>query len=168
MLIPAFIRPLVGGILLAGMGGRAVPLANAAPDACALLTLADLTAAIGQPVLGGNPSQTGDGGGQCMYGYGTMNQIGVELFQFPTPAAAQSKYASELKDAQQGDKATQKTTVESGVGDGAFSTTAKMGTMAVVNWSAVRGTKVYHLVSMGQVAVPNDRMRALMLKAISR
>jgi hypothetical protein len=168
MLIPAFVRPLVGGILLAGLGGRGMPLVHAAPDACALFTLAELTAAVGQPVLGGNPSRTGDGGGQCMYGYGNMNQIGVELFQYPSAAAAQTAFAKELKDSQDGDKATQKTTVQTGIGDGAFSAAMKMGTMMAANWSAVRGTKVIHIVTMGQVALPDGRMRALMMKAISR
>ena len=168
MLFPVLARPLVSGILLAGVGGRGVPPAHAVPDACAVLTLAELSAAVGQPVLGGNPSQTGDGGGQCMYGYGNVSQIGVELFQFPSAAEAQKKFASELKDSQDADTVSTKTTVESGVGDGAYLATRKMGTMTAVIWSAVRGSRVFHIVTLGQVPLLSDRMRGLMLKAISR
>lgn len=162
MSLAALVRPLVSGILLAGVGG------HAAPNACALLTLAELSAAVGQPVLGGNPSQTGDGGGQCMYGYGNLSQIGVELFQLASPAAAQKKFADELKESQDADKGPHKTTVETGVGDGAFSASADMGTMKMVTWSAVRGSRVFHLVTMGQVPLLPGRMRGLMLKAVSR
>jgi hypothetical protein len=163
-----FVRPLVSGILLAGVGARGMRPADAVPDACAVLTLAELSAAVGQPVLGGNPSQTGDGGGQCMYGYGNMNQIGVELFQFPSAAEAQKKFASELKYSQDDDQASHKTTVETGVGEGAFLETRKMGMMTAVSWSAVHGSRVFHLVTLGQVPLSDDRMRGLLLKAISR
>lgn len=140
--------------------------AHPAPDACALLTLAELSAAIGQPVVGGNPSHTGDGGGQCMYRYGTMNQIGVELWQFPSAADAQKRFSDELKDAQA--NASYKTTVESGVGDRAFSTTGVMGTMKAVTWAAVQGSRFFHVITFGQDTVPPDRVRGLMLKALTR
>ena len=143
-------------------------LAHAAPDACALLTVAELSAAVGQPVSGGNPSHAADGGGQCMYGYGTLNQIGVELWQFPSVADAQKRFSAELKDSQAHDKGSQKTTVESGVGDKAFSTTGVVGTMKAVTWVAVRGSRFLHIVTLGQNAVLHDRLRRLMLTALAR
>jgi hypothetical protein len=163
-----FVRPLVSGILLVGMGGHHASLGHVPPNACALLTLAELSAAVGQPVLGGNPSQTGDGGGQCTYGYGNLSQIAVELFQFQSAAEAQKHLADELKDSQKDDKGSHKTVVETGVGDGAFSASADMAAMKAVTWSAVRGSKVFHLFTLGQVPLPPGRMRGLMLTAISR
>jgi hypothetical protein len=143
-------------------------LAHAAPDACALLTVAELSAAVGQTVLGGNPSHTGDGGGQCMYGYGTLNQIGIELWQFPSAADAQKRFSEELKDSKAHDKGSHKTTVESGVGDRAFSTTGVVGTMKAATWVSVRGSRVLHIVTLGENAVPQDRLHRLMLAALAR
>ena len=146
-------------------------LAHAVPDACALLTVAEVSAAVGQTVSGGNPSQTGDGGGQCIYVYGTlkqMNQIGVELWQFPSAAEAQKRFSDELKDSQAHDKGSHKTTVESGVGEGAFSATGDIASMKAVTWAAVRGSRFLHVVTLGQEAVSHDRLRGLMLKALTR
>jgi hypothetical protein len=168
MSIIGFCRPLLlNGMVLAGFGvGGASLLRTPAPDACALLTLAELTAAVGQPVVGANPSSTGDGGGQCMYGYGTMNQIGVELWQYPSAAAAQQRFADELKETQANTKA--KTTVESGIGEGAYSATSQMGTMQAVTWGAVHGSRFFHLITLGGSQVPHDRLRALLLTALTR
>ncbi len=161
-----FCRPLLSTIVLAGIGVGGMSVAHPAPDACALFTLAELSAAVGQPVLGGNPSHTGDGGGQCMYGYGTMDQIGVELWQFPSAADAQKRFSDELKDAQ--DNASHNTTVESGVGDRAFSTTGVVGTMKAVTWAAVRGSRFLHVITFSQDTAPHDRVRGLVLKALTR
>src|SRR5579862_1219635 len=102
MPIVGFCRPLLITIVLAGIAAGSPPVAHAAPDACALLTATELSAAVGQPL--GPPGRgtlgDGSGGGQCMYAYGGVNQIAIELWQFPSAAAAQKKYSDELKDSQ--------------------------------------------------------------------
>jgi hypothetical protein len=106
-----------------------------------------------------------------MYVYGTlkqMNQIGVELWQFPSAAEAQKRFSDELKDSQAHDKGSHKTTVESGVGEGAFSATGDIASMKAVTWAAVRGSRFLHVVTLGQEAVSHDRLRGLILKALTR
>ena len=141
-------------------------LSQPAPDACALLTIAEVSAAVGRPVSGGAPSHTDDGGGQCVYLYGTMNQIGVELWKFPSAAIAQKRFSDELKNAQH--NASYKTTVESGVGNRAFLTTGVVGTMKAVTWAAVQGSRFLHVIAFSEDTVPPDHLRGLMLKALPR
>src|SRR5450830_1064196 len=89
--IAGFCRPLLMTIVLAGIAAGSRSVAYAAPDACALLTPAELSAAVGQPL--GPPARgelgDGSGGGQCMYGYVGLNQIGIEVWQFQSAAEAQ-------------------------------------------------------------------------------
>lgn len=162
------VRPLLGAMALAGIGVHPAPRAPAVPDACALFTAAELSALVGKPITGGNRSTTGTNGGQCTYGYG-MTQFDLELFAFPSPAAAKQKWASELKDYQSdpafGIRATK---LESGVGDAAFSATGTLARNKILWWSVVRGTRLLHVITMGPDVVTLDRLRAVALKGISR
>ena len=169
MSIAGFCRPLLMTIVLAGIAAGSPSVAYAAPDACALLTAAEVSAAVGQPL--GPPARgvlgDGSGGGQCMYAYGGMNQIAIELWQFQSAAQAQQKFSNELKDSKDA-IGSQKPTTESGVGEGAFSKTGKLLSMAATEWMAVRGSRVVHIAVVAQSMPSHDRLRELMLTALTR
>jgi hypothetical protein len=170
MSIVGFFRPLLKTIVVAGIAMLSLSVAHAAPDACALLSAAELSAAVGQPLGPPAPSMLGDGGGQCMYGYGglnRMNQIGIEVWQFQSAAEAQKKFSNELNSAKNA-IGSQKPTPESGVGDGAFSKTGELASVKATEWMAVRGSRVVHIVSIAANVPSHDRLRGLMLTALSR
>ena len=169
MSIVGFCGPLLSSIVLAGVAVASMSVAHAAPDACALLTVAQVSAAVGNPVTPPVPSVGGDGSGGCRYGYGTLDQVGVDLYQLSSAAEAQKKFSDDLQSARGKDKAYYKVTVESGVGDGAFSTMGAFGgTMKIVGVEAVRGSRVISIGAMSDPAVSLERLRALMLTALSR
>jgi len=67
------------------------------------------------------------------------------------------------------DTAHYKRTVESGVGEGAFSRVSISGGM--LKWStleALEGSRIIRIGALSNPAVPIDRLRALMLKALAR
>jgi len=162
-------RPFLIAIAIAGIA-IASPVAHAAPDACALLTAAELSAAVGQPL--GPPARSeladGSGGGQCMYGYGGTNQFGIELWQFASAAEAQKKFSSELSDSDKNAIGSQKPTTESGVGEGAFSKAGGLASMKAIEWMAVRGPRVVHILVIANNVPSHDRLRGLMLAALGR
>ena len=167
MSIVTVFRPLLGTAVVAGIMIGTLSAAPKAPDACALLTVAELSAAVGKPVSAGTPSVAGDGRTvQCMYSSG-LDQFGVEIWQAPSAAEAQKKFSDELKDSRR--SPSKKTTVESGLGEGAFALTMDLGVMKGIGLSAVHGSRFVTIFSMSDhAAVPLDRLRDLMLKAFSR
>ena len=167
MSILTVFHPLLRTSVVAGIAFGALSAAPKAPDACALLTVAELSAAVGKPVSAGAPSVAGDGRtGQCMYSSG-LDQFGVELWQGPSAAEAQQKFSEELKDSRR--SPSKKTTVESGLGEGAFALTMDLGVMKGIGLSAIHGSRFVTIFAMSDHAtVPLDRLRGLMLKAFSR
>jgi hypothetical protein len=162
-------RPVLMTVVLAGLATGRPSVALAAPDACALLTAAELSAAVGQPLGPPAPSGLGDGGGQCMYGYVNQigSQIGIELWQLPSAAEAQKKFSSELNDSKDA-IGSQKPIAESGVGEGAFSKLGGLLSMKATEWMAVRGSRVVHIAIVAASVPTHDRLRALMLTALAR
>jgi hypothetical protein len=162
-------RPVLMTVVLAGIATGRPSVALAAPDACALLTAAELSAAVGQPLGPPAPSRLGDGGGQCMYGY--VNQIGsqiaIELWQLPSAAEAQKKFSNELKDSKDA-IGSQTPIAESRVGEGAFSKLGGFLSMKATEWMAVRGSRVIHIAIVAESVPSHDRLRALMLTALAR
>jgi hypothetical protein len=136
MSIFLYCRLFLNRIAVAFIAIGSFSVAHAAPDACALFTVAEPSTALGSRVYVGMPSVSGGDGGQCVYAWGALNQLAIEVWKYPSPALAQKRFSDDLGDARSGENPSQKTTVESGVGNGAFSTTGTVGTMKTVAWSA--------------------------------
>ena len=156
------------GIAVIVVGGT--PVARAAPNACALVTVAEVSTAIGRPVSGGtisvvdNPRSVTS---NCPYKAGSL-MINVMVSELPTAAAAQKQFAEDLKNSRNHDDENQKTTVEAGVGEGAYMATGGDGVM--VEFKVVGGSRIIDIGIIGQGAatVSRDRLRALILTALSR
>lgn len=161
-------RPLLRIVVVAGIAIGSLSVALAAPAACALLTVAQVSAAIGSPVSPMSPMIGGDGSVACMYGYGTRgNNIGIDLYQFATAAEAKKKFSVELHGEE--DTAHYKRTVESGVGEGAFSRVSiSGGTFKWATLEALQGSRIVRIGALSNPAVPLDQIRALMLAALAR
>jgi hypothetical protein len=167
MSIIVAIRPLLKIVVVAGIAIGSLSVAYAAPNACALLTVAQVSAAVGSPVSSPSPTLGVDGFVGCMYGYGTGINIGVELYQFSSAAEAQKKFSDELHGGE--DTRHYKRTVESGVGEGAFSRVSiSGGTFKWATLEALQGSRIVRIGALSKPAVPLDRLRALMLTALAR
>jgi hypothetical protein len=171
--INQFALPLVKIVVAVGFAIAGLAEANSAPDACAVLTAAEVSAAVGQPVgppTGG--SQNGEGGGQCEYGFEVSNQpgfnsFGVELYQFKSPAEAQKWFSSHLNNSDDA-IGTQKPILEPGVGDAAYSKLGVLASIKAAEWVAVRGSRRIQISVVTAALPPHDRLRALVLAALSR
>jgi len=151
-------------------GSRVLVAQAAAPNSCSVVTPAAWSAALSRLVTGGtmstvdNPASTAS---SCLYQAGAMF-ITVQVNQLATAAAAQKEYAEQLDNSRTRDgRESQRTTVESGIGDGAFSSARTSG--SEVEFTAVRGSRIvtFGLVGGGAAAVPHDRLRSLMQSALS-
>jgi hypothetical protein len=94
--------------------------------------------------------------------------ISVQVDQRASAAAAQKEYAEQLDNSRnRGESDSLRITVESGIGDGAFSTVFTDGT--VVELTAVRESRIvtFGLVGAGAGAVPHERLRELMRSALT-
>jgi hypothetical protein len=173
MSIVGFSRPLLNIFVVAAIAIASLSVAHAAPDACAVLTAAEVSSAVGQtvgPPSGG--SQNGEGGGQCEYGFEVSNQpgfntFGVELYQFKSAAEAQKWFSSHLNNSDDA-IGTQKPTLEPGVGDAAYSKLGVLAATKAAEWVAIRGTRGIQISVVTASLPPHDRLRALMLTALSR
>jgi hypothetical protein len=143
----------------------------AAPNSCSFITPAGWSAVVSRPVTGGtmsvvdNPASSAS---SCMYQAGAM-LITLQVDQRATPAAAQKEYAEQLDNSRNRDQQqSQHTTVESGIGDSAFSSAFTDG--SEVEFTAVQGSRIvtFGLIGAGAAAVPHDRLRGLMKSALSR
>jgi hypothetical protein len=86
-------------------------------------------------------------------------------------AAAMKEYNSQLDDSRDRDKGKkgardeQKTILESGIGEGAFSDDMTDG--SVLGITAVHGSRVYQVGIVGAGSIPHERVHALMRAAVS-
>ena len=142
----------------------------AAPNSCSFITPAAWSAAISRPVTGGTTSVVNDPAStasSCLYHAGAM-MITLQVDQRATAADAKKEYADQLDNSHSRDeRQSQHTTVESGIGDGAFSSAFTDG--SEVEFTAVLGARIVTLglIGAGAGAVPHDRLRALMQSALS-
>jgi hypothetical protein len=136
-------------------------VAHTPPNACALVTVAEVSAAVGQSVIGGATPVAGNDPttASCSYVAGPLALM-VQVSQLPTLAAAKKQFADDHA-------ASRTAAVESGVGDGAFS--AVSGTNSN-GWEAIRGSRIVMIVVVGPgaSAVSHDRMRGLMAAGLAR
>jgi hypothetical protein len=172
MSIVGFSRPLLSTFVAAAMAIGSLSVAHAAPDACAVLTAADVSSAVGHPVGPPSRSENGEGGGQCEYGFEVSNQpsfniFGVELYQFKSPADAQKWFSNHLNNSDDA-IGTQKPIPEPGVGDGAYSKFGVLASTKATEWVAVRGSRGIQISLVTANLPSHDRLRALMLTALSR
>jgi hypothetical protein len=156
-------------LLLALQAGTVLAAQAAAPNSCGLVTPAAWAAALSRPVTGGTVSVVNDPAAtasSCLYQSGAMF-ITVQVDQLATAAAAQKEYAEQLANSRDRDQQhSQSTKLETGIGDGAFSSAFTDGTE--VEFTAVRGSRLltFGLVGPGAAAVPHDRLRGLMQTAL--
>ena len=151
--------------------GSSVLVAQAAaPNSCSFVTAAAWSALLSRPVTGGtvsvvdNPASTAS---SCLYQAGAMF-ITLQVDQLATAAAAQKEYAEQLDNSRSRDeRQSQHTTVESGIGDRAFSSAFSDG--SEVEFTAVQESRIvtFGLVGAGAAAVPHDRLRGLMQSALT-
>jgi hypothetical protein len=135
-----------------------------AADPCALVTAAEVSAAIGGPLsdfkIPVGPEKNGGSG--CIYyaASGSMRvSVGSELFG--SAAAAQKELAKRLS----GDKTAVRV---AGIGDGAIQ--AHLATSPSVVMQAVQGVRILSIAIVGKGAteIPDEQLRALMTQALSR
>lgn len=163
-------RRLAISILFLFQGSGALVAQAAAPNSCGLVTPAAWAAVLSRLVTGGRMSVVNDPAStasSCVYQAGTL-LITLQVNQLPTAAVAQKEYAEQLDNSRTRDeRESQHTTVESGIGDGAFSSAFTDG--SEVEFTAVRESRVvtFGLVGSGASAVPHDRLRALMQSALN-
>jgi hypothetical protein len=145
-----------------------------APSACKFLTIGAVSAALGKPVTSGGTTSVVDHVGatasSCMY---MASPVIVVLIvdERGTADAAMQAYQSELNDSQAKDKETkgasgeQKTVLETGIGEGAFSDNVTDG--SVQDMTAVHGSRLFKVGIMGAGSLPHDRIRTLIQTADS-
>jgi hypothetical protein len=160
--------------LIAALSVAAALTARAdAPSACKFLTTAAVSAALGKPVTGGTISTVDHAGASessCMYMAGpTMVLLSVD--ERGTTGAAMQEYQTQLDNShirdkdKQGASDEQKTVLESGIGDGAFSDDLTDG--SVLSITAVHGSRVFTIGIMGAASLPHEKVRNLIQTAVS-
>jgi hypothetical protein len=145
-----------------------------APSACKFLTIAAVSAALGKPVTSGGTTSVVDHAGatasSCMYMAAPVIVVLI-VDERGTAAAAMQAYRSELNDSQAKDEEKkgasdeQKTVLETGIGEGAFSDNMING--SVQDITAVRGSRLFKVGIMGAGSLPHDRIRTLIQTAVS-
>lgn len=167
----SFSKVMLFGIAL--FAGLTRPVSAAPPSACRFLTPAAVSAAIGKPVMGGTTSGVDHAGAtasSCLYMAGPIAVV-LLVDDRGSAGAAMEEYRTQLGDSQAKDKDTkgnpdeQKTVLESGLGDGAYSDDATNG--SVRELTAVRGSLLFKLGIMGGASVPKEQMHGLMRAAVS-
>jgi len=151
-----------------------LPARAEAPSACKFLTIAAVSAALGKPITAGGTTSVVDHAGatasSCMY-MAAPEAVILIVDERGTATAAMQKFKSELDNSQTKDKETegsssaQKTVLEKGIGDGAFSDNLTNGSMQ--EFTAVHGSRVFKVGIMGAGALPTDRIRTLIQTAVS-
>jgi len=152
----------------------ASPARADAPSACKFLTIAAVSAALGKPVTSGGITSVVDHAGasasSCMYMASPVIVV-LSVDERGTADAAMQAYRSELNDSQAKDKESkgasdeQKTVLEAGIGEGAFSDDMTNG--SVQDITAVHGSRLFKVGIVGAVSLPHDRIRTLIQTAVS-
>lgn len=130
-----------------------------APNACKFVSVAEVTALVGNAVGGGqisvvdNPKSLTS---SCTYTAGGRAAVIVLVGDYPSPAAAKQELTSEQENSK--DNA-----VETGIGDGAFWTS--VGALSI---TAVQGQRLATIAVLGGTPALHDRLHSLMVKALSR
>ncbi len=162
-----FVAPLPAILFAAMVALTGTSVARAAPNACGFVSIADVSAAIGGTVTGGKISQVDptSGTASCEYASGVL-RVTVSVQQYPSAAEAQAEVAKQLKDSRAHDGPGQKTTVETGIGDAAFSSTLNEGIeLAAAMASHASVTVLISIMGKGASAIPHDRIHTLLAKA---
>jgi hypothetical protein len=171
MSVVGFLTVFVGSAALATLGTGKTSAVHAPPNACTVLTVAEVSTAIGRPASGGtistydNPASTS---ASCQYTAAPLTVM-VIVSQYASPAAAKQGFTDELTDTRGRDSDSQHTIDESGVGDAAFSFSMTVGA-EMVGWTAVHGPRKISIAVLGKgaAAVTHDHLRTLMLGALAR
>jgi hypothetical protein len=139
------------------------------PSACKFLTKEQVSAALGKPVTAGGTTSTVDHVGasasSCMWMAG-MSIVVLAVDERGTADAAMTAYHTQLSDSQSKSKDTkgasdeQKTTPESGIGEGAYS--EDRTDSSILGITAVHGTRVFTLGALGAGSLPHEKLRNLM------
>jgi hypothetical protein len=144
-----------------------------APDSCKFLTPAVVSTALGKPVTGGTMSvvdHSGASASSCTYRAG-MVMVLLSVDERGTPAAAMKEYKSQLDDSRgrdtekKGSSDEQKTVLEPGIGEGAFSDDMTNGSVLAI--TAVHGSRIFQVGIVGAGSISHERVRALIQTAIS-
>jgi hypothetical protein len=144
-----------------------------APSACKFLTPAAVSAALGKPVSGGIVSTVDHSGAtasSCMYMAGATIVV-LRVDERGTAGEATKEYGSQLDDSHAKDKDKkgssdeQKTVLEAGIGEAAFSDDTTNGSVRDI--TAVHGSRIFKLGLVGGASVPHEQLRNLMLTAVS-
>ncbi|MGA2396485.1 MAG: hypothetical protein ABSG30_00260 [Steroidobacteraceae bacterium] len=148
--------------------------ADAPPVACKFLTIDQVSAALGTPVTAGGKISTVDHVGatvsSCMWMAGRTTVV-LSVDERGTADAAMTAYRTQLADSQSKSKDTmgardeQKTTPESGIGEGAYAEDRSDGSS--LGMTAVHGTRVFTLGALGAGSLPHEGLRNLMQTAVS-
>jgi hypothetical protein len=136
-----------------------------APNACSFLTPALVSSALGKPVTGGNVSvvdHAGASASSCLYRAG-MTMVIVSVDERGSAAAAMTEYNTQLDNSRGRDKEGQKTVLEPGLGEAAFSGVDG----PALDITAVHGSRVFQLGVVGAQSFPHEQLRSLMQTAIS-
>jgi hypothetical protein len=128
---------------------------------------------VGKPVTGGTISvvdHPGATASSCSYRAGTV-MILLIVDERGTAGAAMKEYQTQLDDSRNQDKDKQgapdeqKTALESGIGEGAFSNDMTNG--SVLGITAVRGSRIFTIGIVGAGSVPHERVRNLIQTVVS-
>jgi hypothetical protein len=148
--------------------------ADTPPGACKFLTVDQVSAALGTPVTAGGKISTVDHPGatvsSCMWMAGRTAVV-LAVDERGTAGAAMAAYRAQLADSQSKSKDTkgagdeQKTTSESGIGDGAYGEDRSDG--SILGMTAVHGSRVFTLGALGANSLPHEKLRNLMQTAVS-
>jgi hypothetical protein len=145
-----------------------------APNACKFLTTAAVSTALGQPVTAGGTMSVVDHPGasasSCTYMAGTVIVL-ISVDERGNAAAAMTEYKTQIDNShirdqdKKGQSDEQKTVLEPGIGQGAFSDDMVDGSELSI--TAVNGSRVFMIGIVGAKSVPHERVRNLMQNAIS-
>src|SRR5688572_25778833 len=148
------------------LAAAVLPAAAADPDACRLLTAAEITAALGAKPAGGKPK--GPKVEQGVKVWHCDQQVGryflsVNAYEFPSPAAARRGLAEGLAEA----KGTFELDPASDVGEAAAWGADEDGAI----WLAVKGRYMANVTVAGELKKPQsmrEPLRRLVAQALAR
>lgn len=147
---------LVGALSLGAWDSRS---SGTAPNACAFVSVAEVSALIGAPAGGGQVSVVDNDKSltaSCMYTRGGRPSVIVMVGDYPSATAAHQELVTEMHNSADN-------VPEAGIGDGAYSTSVNVESI-----TAVRGTRMASIAIIDGTAGMHDRVRALLVKALAR